>query len=548
MGHHRCHRNKATDRFLVLGRSGVEWIDIKTGEAVIDHWVRGACQYGVMPCNGLVYAPPHSCACYIEAKLNGFIALAPERLEAPGTDPSSDADRLQPFPAYGSAPWGPQPRTSSEDWPTYRHDAARTGRASTRLPAELSAAWERRLGGPLTSLVVADDKVFVAQVEAHTLYALDASSGQTVWQRTLGGRVDSPPTIHNGLCLIGCRDGYVYCMRATDGVLVWRFRAAREDRRIVAGNQLESTWPVNGSILIHDGSAYFAAGRCSYVDGGMILYRLHPATGEEQARRHLASRDPETGREPQDLIRGVSMPGALPDILASHKGDIYMRHSRFDADLNGLPCDVPHLFSPAGFLDGSWWHRTYWLYGTRMQTGWSGWGRAGYEAPAGRLMVAGESEIYVFGRLNQYGTHGAHVGLPSDGHPWGDVPERTPHHVLFASGKDPEVIELKDVKSRFNKRIKPKWAVPINMWVRAMILTDDALAVAGVIDPLLARRPDAEPFQGGKRGVLRVMSATDGALLAEHALSAPPAWDAMAAARGRLYLATTDGRVACMGG
>jgi len=86
--HHRCYRDKATDRFLVLGRSGVEWIDVKTGKVTADHWVRGACQYGVMPCNGLLYAPPHPCACYIEAKLNGFVALAPKRPESDAAAPA----------------------------------------------------------------------------------------------------------------------------------------------------------------------------------------------------------------------------------------------------------------------------------------------------------------------------------------------------------------------------------------------------------------------------------------------------------------------------
>ena len=60
--HHRCYRNKATCRYLVLGRSGVEFVDLKTGEGEPHHWVRGTCQYGVMPCNGLLYVPPDSCA------------------------------------------------------------------------------------------------------------------------------------------------------------------------------------------------------------------------------------------------------------------------------------------------------------------------------------------------------------------------------------------------------------------------------------------------------------------------------------------------------
>ncbi len=75
--HHRCYRNKATDRFILLGRTGVELIDTVKGELVRDCWVRGACQYGVMPANGLLYSPPHSCACYIQSKISGFVVLCP---------------------------------------------------------------------------------------------------------------------------------------------------------------------------------------------------------------------------------------------------------------------------------------------------------------------------------------------------------------------------------------------------------------------------------------------------------------------------------------
>ena len=36
---------------------------------MINWWVRGICQYGILPCNGLVYSPPDQCGCYIESKL-----------------------------------------------------------------------------------------------------------------------------------------------------------------------------------------------------------------------------------------------------------------------------------------------------------------------------------------------------------------------------------------------------------------------------------------------------------------------------------------------
>ena len=58
--------------------------DLLTGEWTPNPWVRGACLYGMMPANGLTYAPPHPCACYIESKLNGFNALAVARADRRG--------------------------------------------------------------------------------------------------------------------------------------------------------------------------------------------------------------------------------------------------------------------------------------------------------------------------------------------------------------------------------------------------------------------------------------------------------------------------------
>ena len=45
--------------------------------------------------------------------------------------------------------------------------------------------------------------------------------------------------------------------------------------------------------------------------------------------------------------------------------------------------------------------------------------------------------------------------------------------------------------------------------------------------------------------MLRAVSATDGATLAEYQTEALPVWDGLAAAQGRLYFATTAGTVVC---
>ena len=75
--HHRCYRNKITERFLMASRRGVEFVDLNSGANDLNHWVRSGCLLGNLPCNGLLYVAPHDCGCYMETKLSGFNALAP---------------------------------------------------------------------------------------------------------------------------------------------------------------------------------------------------------------------------------------------------------------------------------------------------------------------------------------------------------------------------------------------------------------------------------------------------------------------------------------
>ncbi|MFW6164020.1 MAG: PQQ-binding-like beta-propeller repeat protein, partial [Planctomycetota bacterium] len=258
--HHRCYRNKITERFLLSSRRGVEFVDLATGENWQNHWVRSGCLLGNLPCNGMVYVAPHPCGCYIRAKLVGFNALAPKRGEERGTRDEQKAPRLEKGPAYGQSPEPGTGNPEPSEWPTYRHDGQRSGATEAEVPAELAVAWRADMGTEPSGVVVADGKVLVAKVDAHTVQALDADTGKPLWSHSAGARVDSPPTVYRGLALFGSADGTVTCLRASDGVLVWRFRAAPGERRVVAFGQVESAWPVHGSVLVHDGKCWFAAG------------------------------------------------------------------------------------------------------------------------------------------------------------------------------------------------------------------------------------------------------------------------------------------------
>lgn len=411
--HHRCYRAKATDKYLLTSRTGIEFLDLKANHWICHHWVRGGCLYGVMPCNGLIYAPPHDCACYIEAKQYGFNALAPESPTRQVPKQGSDEGRLERGPAY-SETIAPQPSAvgQQDDWPTYRHDASRSGYTKTPVPPELKQVWEADLGGRLSSVVVAEGKLFVASVDAHTVYALDQNSGKRIWSYTAGGRVDSPPTIYQGRVLFGSADGWVYCLRASDGELIWRFRAAPAERRLMAFEQVESVWPVHGSVLVLDGVVYCVAGRSMFLDGGLRLLRLDPERGRKLSETVLDDRDPETGNNLQMYVTGLNMTVALPDILSSDGRNVYLRSLPFDLqglrrriaylDVKQQKGEDVHLFCPTGFLDGSWFHRSYWVYGRSMASGAGGYYLAGKVAPAGRILVVGDSKVYGFGRQPQY--------------------------------------------------------------------------------------------------------------------------------------------------
>ncbi|HID08087.1 MAG TPA: hypothetical protein EYP10_13180, partial [Armatimonadetes bacterium] len=360
--HHRCWRNKATDRYILAGRRGVEFIDLETGEVLWHNWVRGVCRYGIMPSNGLLYAPPHACGCYIAAKLEGFYALASGAL--PSLPPAQVEDeRLERGAVYGRV-GNPKSSANASEWVTYRHDAQRSGVTSTSVPSALRIKWRTTVGGKLTSLTVADGKVFVSSVDEHRVCALDANSGRLIWDFIAGGRVDSPPTVYKGMAIFGCHDGYVYSVRISDGALVWRFRAARAQRRIIVRGQLESASPVFGSVLVKNGVAYFTAGRSSYLDGGIDLYRIDAETGKPLSRTVIYSPDPKTGKQPKQYGPAY-MPGALADILTTDGEYVYLRDSVFDMKGQMQQSGKPHLFTLTGFLDETWAHRSYWIFGTR---------------------------------------------------------------------------------------------------------------------------------------------------------------------------------------
>lgn len=536
--HHRCYRDRATERFILMARRGTEFLDVEEGSNILHHWIRGTCRLGIMPANGLLYVPPHPCVCYITAKLNGMYALAPARERAAKAEKAATTDRLERGQAYGTKPAAQSSSTGA--WPTYRHDPKRSGATPCSVPARLERKWTTSVSGKPSSAIVAGGKVFVAATDAHSVCALDAESGSEAWTVTVGGKVDSPPTYHRGLLLFGSADGWVYCVRADDGALAWRFRAAPADRTVVDYSHLASAWPSHGSVLIRDDVAYVCAGRSSFLDGGVFLYALAPTTGKVLQETRIHSLKPGTGQMancelPYDMPPDA--PGALPDIMLTDGESVYLRHLRFNPDdlskhvlaggvevltaaqrrvkartgPRGYKYRGAHpglggqLLSNSGLLDDAWFNQSYWTVGGR-----------------------GHSRLLVFDDRTIYGVRAY---------------KRTRRHArdTFVPGRKGYKLFAMDRRTG-----KERWTKQVSVRIRSMVLAGETLFVAGPPDVVPKDDPWAA-FEGRRGAVLSAFGAAGGERLFETKLNAPPVLDGLIAAEGRLFLSTADGSVSCFG-
>lgn len=495
--HHRCYRNKATERYIIASRRGSEFVDLSGGKHVVDNWARGTCHLGMMPANGLFYTPPHPCACYIDEKLNGFNALAPA---GSGGAPIDDASRLVRGPAFGDA-MGPE--AEEEDWPEFRRDAMRTGSVQTSIPDGWGPLWSIKVGARLVPPTAVGDRVYVALADEHHLACLDRNDGRKLWEYAGGGRIDSSPTYHRGTLLFGSADGTVHCVRASDGAGVWRFRAAPAGRLIGAFGQMESAWPVHGSVLVRDGIAYLAAGRSSHLDGGIRLYALDAATGEIRFRTTLEGPEFETG----DYQANFGLPmGHLSDVMMCDGQHIYMRSQAFDAQLRAV-AGKSDMQTKSGFLDDTYFKRAPWSFA----------GTGNY----GRLIAHDNRQVYYVRMFDSL------KGLDPT--------------VYFTPGQKGYLLFGTDTEGK-----KGPWMERIPVRVRAMALAKDRLFVTGppdVVDP----KDPLGAFEGRKGGLLYSIDAATGKRTAEHELASPPVFNGIAAARGNLFLALEDGTVAAFG-
>ena len=187
------------------------------------------------------------------------------------------------------------PGAFGADWPQFRHDANRSAASAESLPASMHLTWVRELPAPLpaspTELrisydatyepVVLGKTIFVPSMVTDSLTALDTQTGAERWRFFAEGPVRLAPVAWQNKVYFVSDDGYLYCLAADSGKLLWKFRGLvddAKDRKVMGNCRLVSLFPARGGPVLADGVIYFGAGIWS--GEGVFVHAVNAATGK----------------------------------------------------------------------------------------------------------------------------------------------------------------------------------------------------------------------------------------------------------------------------
>lgn len=85
--------------------------------------------------------------------------------------------------------------------------------------------------------------------EKGSLYAVDANTGQLVWEKLTNTGIGSSPCVSNGKLYISCDDNYVYALDAATGATIWK--------QLVLAN--------GASAAVANGTVYIGGGGTNYI-------------------------------------------------------------------------------------------------------------------------------------------------------------------------------------------------------------------------------------------------------------------------------------------
>jgi outer membrane protein assembly factor BamB len=284
------------------------WFNLKTEKRSFPYLIHPGCFLPTSVANGYLYNVPSRKG----GSIQGITAIGPADIAFDQKVGGSIVKTIGPRPAF-------KDDTKDTDWPMYRQNGSRSNSVSkSSLGTSLEVAWtaEIGIGGSsygvmsgtrtgLTQATVAYGLAYVADIDAQSVVATDIKSGKTAWSYSLGSRVDFPPAIYKGLCLVAAKDGWVYCLNAKTGDLVYKVLTAPRERLIGGQEKLESLWPPAADVFVQGGLAYVSNGFTTNIHGGSRYMAFEVETGKTKWAKCLSESDSEAGYPRPHHVTGL---------------------------------------------------------------------------------------------------------------------------------------------------------------------------------------------------------------------------------------------------
>ncbi len=192
------------------------------------------------------------------------------------------------------------------DWPARLYDIRRGGITSEQLQPPLSEAWTyatsrvaspawtespaihdyyhlwydlkpRQNFAPCFDVAVVGNLLYFGSSASGAVTCLDANSSSEVWTFFTDGPIRFAPHVADGRVFVGSDDGYVYCLNAADGSLIWSERAGPTDEMVWGNEHMISVWPVRSSVLVVGSDVFWTAG--IFPEEGMYICKRIAADG-----------------------------------------------------------------------------------------------------------------------------------------------------------------------------------------------------------------------------------------------------------------------------
>ena len=186
---------------------------------------------------------------------------------------------------------------AADDWPAYRHDLARSGVTAEQLPTPLHRQWTHQPAhAPMPAwpepgrelhriafdyvfdVVAANGLAYYGSSADGKVYALDLATGLVPWSFLTEGPVRFAPAVENGRVFVASDDGFLYCLSAGAGELLWKFRGGPRDAKLLGNGRMMSRWPLRSGVAVEGGTVYVTAGM--WPSEGIYAYALNAETGE----------------------------------------------------------------------------------------------------------------------------------------------------------------------------------------------------------------------------------------------------------------------------